>query len=189
MVEQIWIKESVNSGLAMFKALSLLQQQATDDQFFVTSSGTRWLASFEWFPPVASNRIKEIEETIHMTLPKDYKDFLGLTNGAVLFYDAENGQWGYRLYGTEELLERQIAWKSSFPNNWATNIVAFGELYGEASVLVFDMQKPTRDFMSYTVLEGNAYERVDGWPILSRSFHEWLNHLIAAQGEKYWEWF
>ena len=35
--------------------------------------------------------------------------------------------------------------------------------------------------MSYAVLETNVHDPIEEWTIASRSFHEWLDHLITAQ--------
>lgn len=174
----------------MFNSLSQLQKQLSQGELTVTHSGNTWLASFEWFPPANPEQIRIIDYQLSLSLPQDYKKFLGeISNGAVLFRDKEYSQWGFRLFSTTEIVEKQQEWIKSLPSTWNANLVAFGELLGDANVLAFDLTRPTKDFLSYTVLEGNAYDKFSDWAVLSRSFHEWLDHLITAQGDKYWLWF
>jgi hypothetical protein len=183
VVEQIW-KE-----VGVFNALLALQKQLVENQLMVVQSDNSWMASFEWFTPASRGQINEIEKQLSLSLPQDYRKFLNeISNGAVLFYDKKYGQWGVRLFGTTELVEKQAKWKKSLPVTWASNLFAYGELFGEANALVFDLKRPTKDSMSYMVLETNAHDKFDDWVSMSRSFHEWLEHLVIAQGHKYWLW-
>jgi hypothetical protein len=145
-----------------------------------------WVAKFEWFLPF--NDRKEVETSVK--LPDDYYFFITqISNGAILFYDIEYGQWGFKIYSIEELDERQQFWQLGFPNNmWGNRLIAFAESYGDANVLAFDLDHPTRNGENFAILEG-CIDPFEKWPIVSRSFHEWLDHLVTAQGAKYWNWF
>jgi hypothetical protein len=185
MVECLWEGYEVT----MFNAISQLRKQIIENELAVTHSEDRWIASFEWFPPATFEQIQEVEERLSFSLPHDHKKFLSeISNGAVLFHEKEYSQWGFKLFSTLEIVEKQHEWKKSFPVTWKSSIIAFGKLFGEANVLVFDLRRPTKDSLSYMVLEGNAYDKFSDWAILSRSFHEWLDHLVTAQGDKYWLW-
>jgi len=174
----------------MFNTLSIFQKQLVGNQLSVLHKNTSWTASFEWFKPANLEQIQEVEQQLSLALPQDYKMFLNeISNGAILFHDKEYGQWGFKLFGTKELVEMQTKWKNSLPIDWNTRLIAYGELFGEANALVFDLRKPTKDSLSCRVLESNAYDEFKDWTVLSRSFHEWLEHLIIAQGNKYWLWF
>jgi hypothetical protein len=117
-----------------------------------------------------------------------FKVLKEIANGCTLYYDAVYSQWGYRIYSVGEIESKQALWKLSLGEKWRDNFVAFAELYGEANVLLFDLSLNTADFSSFAIREGNPNDVPDDWPIVSRSFHEWLDHLISAQGAKYWEW-
>ena len=41
---------------------------------------------------------------------------------------------------------------------------------------------------SFSILLGDTIDRFADWKIVSRSFHEWLDHLIMSQGDYYWDW-
>ena len=82
----------------------------------------------------------------------------------------------------------KIHWQRSLPTVPWSKFIAFAELFGEANVMVFDLERPFKSGLSFAVLEGNAYDSTEYWLTASRSYHEWLNHLVTAQGDKYWTW-
>jgi hypothetical protein len=171
----------------MFTTLFQLQNRLAQGQLSVTHAGYTFVASFEWFHPAGSEQIQAVEKQLSLNLPSDYNFFLGeISNGAVLYRDVNYSQWGFKLYGTTEIIEKQREWKKSLPFDWNPNLVAFGELFGESNVLVFDLSKLTQGLSNYAVLEGNPYDEFDDWTVISSSFHEWIDHLITAQGAKYW---
>lgn len=174
----------------MFDEITLLRQRlSVDGRLEVTHAGHLWAASFEWFSPASTEVIEATERKLSKSLPKDYVAFLShITNGALMFHDFQGSQWGFRIYGTGELLEKQSSWQYSLESDWKPQFVAFAENLGDEYVMLFDLERPTSDTMSCAVLQGSPYDPVDYWPIASRSFHEWLDHLVTAQGDKYWEW-
>jgi len=174
----------------MFSEITELKKILSQSQrLIVNHSGYIWEASFQWYSPTNMIEIIQVENYLGMPLPNDFKLFLTqVSNGAMLFHDSKDGQWGYEIYSIEKLVAKQSLWKNSLPATWQTTLIAFGELIGEANVLVFDSNRPTKDLESFAVLEGDAYESPVEWPLTSRSFHEWLDHLITAQGDKYWLW-
>lgn len=105
-----------------------------------------------------------------------------------MFHDFEYRQWGFKIYGTDELLEKQHLWEHSLEGKWKPHHVAFAENLGDEYVMGFDLKQPTSDGISCAVIQGSPYDPVVYWSIASRSFHEWLDHLVTAQGAKYWEW-
>jgi hypothetical protein len=174
----------------MFAGILLLRQRlSVDGRLEVAHSGRLWMAAFEWFPPTSVEITAETEQQLGKSLPKDYVTFLStITNGAVMFYDLQYGQWGFKIYGTSELLEKQRLWQHSLEGKWKSHFVAFAENFGDEYVMAFDLERPTSNAISCTVVQGSPYDPVEYWPVASRSFYEWLDHLVTAQGAKYWEW-
>lgn len=177
--------------MIMFKSLTTLKRRLQgNQQIELVHADYTWTASFRWFEPIKEEIVKEIQ-TGHgyKQLPLDYIMFCQqISNGAILFYDTQNGQWGYEIYGIDKIAEKQSLWRKSIPKTQEEQFIVFCELFGEANVLVFDRSKPVNDKDSFEILEANAIDPIDYWPIVSRSFHEWLEHLITAQGDKYWLW-
>ena len=174
----------------MFDEIFLLRQRlAVDNKLEVVHDGHLWTATFKWVPPATVESIAEIQKQLGRSLPKDYVDFLSyISNGAVLFYDPQYGQWGFKIYGAPEILEKQDMWESTLKGKWRPHLIAFAENFGDEYVMAFDLQRPTKDSVSCAVIQGGPYDPVDKWPVASRSFHKWLDHLVTAQGAKYWEW-
>ncbi len=171
----------------MFESVLSLRKKLPHTRLLeVTHGEYTWIARFEWQPPIQDSLQSEV---FGKPLPGDFLAFLNqVANGCTLFYDAVYGQWGYKIYGVEELESKHELWKGSLGEKWRDKFIAFGELYGEANVLLFDLSLPTADSSGFGIREGNPNDVADDWPIVSRSFHEWLDHLITAQGAKYWEW-
>jgi len=167
----------------------LIERISPGNQLEVVHSGYAWKASFHWAEQASQEQVQIVSERLGNHLPRDYIEFLTqISNGATIFYDVQYGQWGFRIYGTEELIEKQVHWQNSFPGNWKARFIAFCELYGEANAMIFDLKRPTIQNDSFAVVETDAIDPVKNWPTASRSFNEWLDHLITAQGDKYWLW-
>lgn len=171
----------------MFESiLSLRKKLPPERQLEVTHGDYTWTAQFEWQPPLKNSFLPKV---FSKSLPRDFLTFLNqVANGCTLYFDAVYGQWGYKFYSAEELESKQELWKHGLGEKWRDHYVAFAELYGEANVLLFDLRLPTTDSFSFAIREANPNDIADDWPIVSRSFHEWLDHLITTQGAKYWEW-
>jgi hypothetical protein len=177
--------------MKMFDAIMALKKQlSSGQQIEVSHSGHRWKGSFRWSEPADAEMVRDALASFNDRLPKDYATFLGqVSNGAILYHDAEYGQWGFELYGTDKLVKKQKLWGKSIPiEEWGSRFIAFGEMFGEANALVFDLSKPSINQDSCAVLEASAIDPIEYWPLASRSFHDWLDHLITAQGDKYWLW-
>lgn len=167
----------------------LIERFSQGNQLEVIHSGHLWNASFQWFTPASNKQVQIVQEKFENQLPLDFIDFLTqISNGTTLYYDSQYGQWGFRIYGTEELIEKQEYWQISIPLDWKTQFIAFCELYGEANVMVFDLKRPSMNNDSVAIVEASSLDPIRNWPTVSRSFHEWLDHLITAQGDKYWLW-
>jgi hypothetical protein len=174
----------------MFEAISLLRQQLFPGNLLNVRHGAySWTAKFTWFPPASKEKVEAIEAQLTKPLPLDYRTFLvNVSDGAVIFEDADHGQWGFRMYGTGDIVRQQHLWQTSLSGKWNAQSLAFAECLGEAHVMVFDLARPMRDASSFAVKEGSPIDAINDWPIASRSFHEWLEHLVTAQGDKYWAW-
>lgn len=171
----------------MFESVLALRKKLPSDHLLEVAHGDYlWTARFDWHAPLIDLTVSEV---FGKPLPKDYLAFLNqVANGCTLYYDSIYGQWGYQIFGLEELRNKQESWKKSLGDKWRDSFIAFSELYGESHVLLFDLNSPTDASSSFAIREGNPHDIAENWPVVSRSFHEWLDHLITAQGAKYWEW-
>jgi hypothetical protein len=175
----------------MFSAIELLMKRLSDANHLEVIHGAHtWIAGFEWNLPTSKKQVSIAQSNLNKPLPEDFATFLTeVSNGGTLFYDIKYGQWGFRIYSSSEIVEKQRVWQQSLSSIWqSSRFIAFAELFGEANVMLFDIERPNRDEDSFAVIESNAYDPFDHWLVASRSFHEWLDHLITAQGGKYWDW-
>lgn len=173
----------------MFESVKILREKCKpNDLLKVYHGGHEWIAKFEWKQPLSEWPFNNVE-AYNKQLPEDYVRFMTtISDGCLLYYDAIYGQWGYRIYSSLEIPKKQDLWKERFGPDWRDSFFIFGELIGEGNALLFDTTQPTRDASGCLVIESNPIDPIVEWPLLSRSFHEWLDHLITAQGDKYWMW-
>lgn len=173
----------------MFESVKLLRERnAPQDRLEVVHGSHIWMAGFEWMSPAGKGMANQ-RELSHKSLPKDYCLFLEeISNGCLLYYDILYGQWGFKIFSFEELPGKQKLWKERLGLDRQDRFIAFAEMRGESHMLLFDITKPSSDLTSFAILEGNPIDTIEDWPVVSRSFHEWIDHLITSQGDKYWEW-
>jgi len=168
--------------------IALQQRVAPRNLLEVMHGSYTWTAGFEWREGAKESAILQTQAELGLTIPCDYREFLRQCDGATLYKDPEFGQWGFVLYGTHELLTQNAMWRRSFQDQWSDTLLAFSENKGESSVLVFDTSRPSVGGQSCVILQATPYEPSEHWRTVSRSFSEWLSHLVTAQGDKYWEW-
>jgi hypothetical protein len=174
----------------MFDQISILRNLLDENgRLEVLHGSYLWSARFVWYPSASGEEIDRLSERVDCALPEDYLAFLAtVSNGAILFQDERYGQWGYRILGTNGFMERQHEWRYSIPSIKDSQYIVFAELLGEASPLAFDLRRPYLRNESCAVVECNVHDPSEQWIVASRSFHEWLDHLVTAQGDKYWLW-
>jgi len=142
---------------------------------------------FEWNPPASEEEIKDFESMNMFTLPMEYKEFLKITNGAVLFKDIQYGQWGCRIHGLSDLLEVTNAvaeWGYDLP----PSLIVFATWLGDTDLLLFDLEKCANGERRY-IVDGSQGEKTTNWGLLNGSFSKWIDRVIVAQGAKYWKWY
>lgn len=140
---------------------------------------------FKWNPPAKEMEITSFEKKMNIVLPKSYKDFLKITDGAVLFKDKQYGQWGCKLYGISELIEineQARSWRS-LKDSW----LVFATWLGDQDFLLFDLKKYESGEKKY-IIDGDEGDSEDEFEYIKGDFEKWLDRLIVAQGAKYWRW-
>ncbi|GER89971.1 hypothetical protein KDW_41330 [Dictyobacter vulcani] len=145
--------------------------------------GDSWDAYFSFTLPAKEPEIADLESRWY--IPPSYKQFLSVSNGAVLYKDVQYGQWGFYLYGTKDLITKNEQWHklySSLPNDY----LVFAESLGDADFLIINTCHPEETNECVIIGSDVGYE-VSTWPIIAQSFAEWLSYLVNSQGAKYWE--
>ena len=111
-----------------------------------------------------------------------------ISNGALLYYDDDFCQWGYKLYSVQEIHDNQRRFQDYFEEDWSPNFIGIGEVVDDRHVIVANIGNPITDGSGCELLEGHLIDRVQHWPKMSRSFNEWTNFLVVSQGAKFWDW-
>ncbi len=173
-----------------FRCISALRElMLSDNKLRIIHSHWTWVASFTWESPSSTQIVMDAERRLGQKIPEDLATFLtSVSNGAILYRNVEDAMTGYKLYSVEEILEGQERWKRSLEGLWLPQFLAIGEIVSEDRSLIMDTNSRTKDGNSCRLIEGNPYDPVQYWIELSPSFHEWIDHLVTAQGAQYWLW-
>jgi hypothetical protein len=173
-----------------FASIAVLIQKVGLEGFteVVNEGGYVWKPFFKFSPPATEDGIKSAEEKLGLSLPMIYRQFLHYHDGALLYYDKEYGQWGFLLYGSENLASKNSQWKKRYNRDWRPTFIAFAESMGDADLLVFDLAQPVNDGRDCVVIDGDSGYRIHNWSAAAPSFSKWLDWLVVAQGAKYWRW-
>ncbi|PGZ93353.1 SMI1/KNR4 family protein [Bacillus sp. AFS029533] len=129
--------------------------------------------------------LKLFENQTGYTLPQDYKDFLKLHNGSSLLYTPDYGD-GIELFSIEYTLELYESWKEH--SAFERNLFAIGTCKDGYLLIDADLckPKPNRDGnYIHWLIDGGSEEDVIP---LHTNFELWLDRIIAAQGDDYWNW-
>jgi len=140
----------------------------------------------EWFDPISEKEIDKFEKDNNIILPEGYKEFLQISNGAVLFKDIKYGQWGCKILSIYEIIPKTSEMKNyglDFSDSW----IVFAEWLGDSDLLLFDLEKYYKENSSY-IIDGQEMEKIENWKNIKGNFENWLERLIVSQGAKYWHW-
>jgi len=174
----------------LFKGIKTLKGYLnTNDKLLVIHTTKIWEASFTWHHPVAQEIVAETEKAIRKKLPMDLVLFLTtISDGALLYYDEDFCQWGYKIYSVQEIRDRQQECEDYYEEDWFSNFIAIGEIVGNSHAIVANIGIPSKNGSGCELIEGDRIDRVQDWPKMSLSFHEWTDFLVLAQGAKFWDW-
>lgn len=169
--------------------LSLRKALGDKNTLQIVHPDSIWIASFSWSAPISQSQIDIVDESIEIKIPKDLILFWRqFSDGALLYYDQKCGQWGFKIYGSTEIVDQQFRWKNMFRDQWPPNLTAIGESIDDAHPLIAIFKSTDHGGMDYTLYEGNPLNPMDYWVRIATSFSEWIDRLITAQGAKYWDW-
>lgn len=180
-----FVTEGARDGVSALDALRALLGP-NDHAQVIHPGGHLWDAYFTFGNPATEEEISKVEAALAISLPEAYKRFLSRFNGCVLYQDRVYDQWGVRVYGTRELNSENSRWRAMHGDEWLSSYVAVADTVGDLDVLVLDTGHQSRGGVDCFVLDGNASERPGKWDVASIGFGPWLDHLVCAQGAKYW---
>lgn len=185
--ERLNSAELDNRAIAAIMGLRALLGSAPE-LHALRSGGTLVTVTFTFGPPAPPDAIEQVEHDLHLSLPIVYREFLAHYDGAVLYAEPPHYQRGFRLFGTQNLVAGNTALRGMHETGWIPGRLACAECFGVADYLVLDPQQPTQDGRDCAVLDAFSGTRPSDWKSAAKSFGEWLDHLVIAQGAAYWLW-
>lgn len=136
---------------------------------------------FEWKDPVSEEQIDSFVKKTGHILPKEYIDFLKISNGATI-YKSKYEDDGYKLFGLDQLLK-----KTEELNEWGYDIesswLCFCQCLFSNDVLLIDLKKE-RNY----ILDGDVGYPSNEWEYLNGDFNTFMARLYQCNGAMYWRW-
>jgi hypothetical protein len=167
---------------------ALKSRLSSNDTIFVQNEGGQLFeAGFNWNIAATSQDIMTFENSNHIILPEEYKEFLKISNGALMFKDIKYGQWGCNILGLNDILNITNR-KKEEGYRLKNYMIVFATWLGDCDVLVFDLNKYNTGEKHY-IIDGDQGYQTSDWLYIRGDFGKWIDRLIVAQGAKYWRWY
>jgi hypothetical protein len=128
---------------------------------------------------------KAFEETLGITLPLTIINLWNQTSGLRLFEDITYGQWGLILWSPNQIITEQEKRIAQRKEDFRPGDLIIGEFLGDADLLVLRCDATSPDFGN--IIIALPLDSREEWDIAANSLESFLNQLIAANGDKFWE--
>jgi hypothetical protein len=124
-------------------------------------------------------------EQFPLSIPEDVREFWRTTRSATLFKDQQYGQWGIEVLEPAQALSETSRQRAARPRDFMSSDLIVARFFGDSDLVVLACNPEESNFGSVTV--ALPLDKRADWPVVAKSFEEFLNRLIEAQGDKYWE--
>lgn len=139
--------------------------------------------TFEWNQPISLEKLERLTDEHCLKLPEDYKRFLLMADGAILYNDDENS--GYQLFSLEDAIDytkkKRVCGYEDLKLEWLIFMV---DLF-DSNMLLFDMDKIGN---KRYILDGIAEDSEKEWNYLKWDFTKFMNLLFRTNGDNFWRW-
>lgn len=136
---------------------------------------------FSWNAPALPEDIQAFEKKNECKLPDDYKEFLLVSNGAVI-YKSEYEDDGYKLLSIEEI--EQVTQELKNEGYCISDMCyCFLECLFSDDVLLLDLQKE-RNY----IIDGDIGYPVAEWEYINGDFNTFFIRLCQCNGAMFWRW-
>jgi hypothetical protein len=128
---------------------------------------------------------KAFDKLLGITLPFTIINLWNQTSGLRLFEDITYGQWGLILLSPNQIIteqEKRIAQRKS---DFRPGDLIIGEFLGDADLLILRCDATSPDFGN--VMIALPLDSREEWDLAGLTLESFLNQLIAANGDKFWE--
>jgi hypothetical protein len=120
-----------------------------------------------------------------LSLPEDVLEFWRTTRHAALFKDQQFGQWGVEVLEPAQALNETSRQADARPRDFIDSDLVLARFFGDSDLVVLACDPDEPDFGSVTI--ALPIDKRSDWPVVAKSFGEFLTRLVEAQGDKYWE--
>lgn len=124
-------------------------------------------------------------ESLSVPLANGIRDFWAVAQRADLFKDQQYGQWGIEILSPIDAAAETRRQLRERPHDFQPSDLVVGRFFGDSDLIVLRCDNSGSDFGSVRIalpLDPRA-----DWPQVAESFDEFLERLMTAQGDKYWE--
>lgn len=125
------------------------------------------------------------EELEGLILDPGLREFWMNTSSAELFKDQKYGQWGVEILSPSNAKAETQIQLDARPADFFDSDLVIGRFFGDAELLIMDTAQLTENGGAILVALP-LYPRTD-WPKVADSFPQFLERLLIAEGDKYWE--
>jgi hypothetical protein len=124
-------------------------------------------------------------DDLPVPIPDAMREFWRTTRDATLFKDHQYGQWGIELLEPKAAIAEARKWFAARPRNFTSADLVVGRFFGDSDLIVINCDPAQSQFGSVTI--ALPIDRRPDWPVVAESFTDFLEKMLAAQGDKYWE--
>ncbi len=128
---------------------------------------------------------KAFEKLLGITLPLTIINLWNQTSGLRLFEDITYGQWGLILWSPNQIITEQDKRIAQRKSDFRPGDLIIGEFLGDADLLILRCDATSPDFGN--IIIALPLDSREEWDIAANSLESFLNQLIAANGDKFWE--
>jgi hypothetical protein len=133
-------------------------------------------------PPISDEA--EIE-SLPVRVSRDLRDIWHVAQRAELFKDKQYGQWGIEILSPTDAAVETERQRRERARDFHRSDLVVGRFFGDSDLLVLRCEERSADYGSIRVALP-IDPRAD-WPTIASTFDQFLERLIEAQGDKYWE--
>jgi hypothetical protein len=128
---------------------------------------------------------KTLEDSLSITLPLTIINLWNQTSGLRLFEDITYGQWGLILWSPNQIIAEQEKRIAQRKEDFRPGDLVIGEFLGDADLLVLRCDETSPDFGN--IIIALPLDSREEWDIAGLTLESFLNQLIVANGDKFWE--
>lgn len=118
-------------------------------------------------------------------IPIELREFWNTARDAALFKDQQYGQWGLQILAPSEALNESRRQAVARARDFEDSDLVVGRFFGDSDLVVVRCDKSQPDYGKITI--ALPIDKRAAWPVVASTFKEFLEKLLEAEGDKYWE--